>query len=68
MDLDLFDFEMNKAGYKTAKERADAIGITESQYYSRTNRKGKRTEFTLPEMQKVSELLGTDIASAIFLA
>ena len=33
MDKDLFEYEMKKAGYKTAESRAEAMGISKSAYY-----------------------------------
>ena len=35
MDADLFEYEMKKAGYRTPKMRAEALGISLSAYYRR---------------------------------
>lgn len=65
MDVNLFEYEMKKAGFKSAKQRADALGISLPAYYRRTSLK---SECSLKEISKVSSLLGRDVACAIFFA
>ena len=63
MDTYLFEYEMKKAGYKTPKQRAKAMGISLSVYYSRVN---QEREATKPEIEKVADVLGKDTAWRIF--
>ena len=63
MDTYLFEYEMKKAGYKTPKQRAKAMGISLSAYYRRVN---NECEATKAEIEKVSDLLGMAMAWRIF--
>ena len=63
MNVDLFEYEMKKAGYRTPEQRATAIGVSISAYYRRIN---KKCECTKEEMGKVADLLGLDVMNAIF--
>ena len=58
MNVDLFEYEMKKAGYRTPEQRATAIGISISAYYRRIN---KKCECSKVEMEKIAELLGWDV-------
>jgi hypothetical protein len=63
MNTDLFDYEMKRKGYRSSKQRADAMGISLSAYYSRIN---NRTECSLAEMERIAELLGWEVTKRIF--
>ena len=63
MNIDLFEYEMKKAGYRTPEQRATFMGISLSAYYRRIN---KKCECTKEEIGKVAELLGWDVAKHIF--
>lgn len=63
MNKDLFEYEMKKAGYRTAETRADALGWSLSAYYRRLN---NTCECTREDIAKVAELLGWDMARRIF--
>ena len=65
MDVDLFVFEMKKAGYRTPESRADALGISLSAYYRRTS---GECECTKPEIDNVAAILGKDLTWSIFFA
>lgn len=63
MDTDLFEYEMKKKGYRTSKQRADALLMSLSAYYRRTK---KRTECTLEDMERIASLLGWEVTKRIF--
>lgn len=63
MDNYLFEYEMKKAGYKTPKQRAEAMGISLSAYYRRVNNECEATE---SDIGKVAKLLGSKMAWRIF--
>lgn len=63
MDVNLFEYEMKKAGYKSPKQRAEAMGLSLSAYYRRVN---NGCEATKPEIEKVAEIVGKDKAWSIF--
>lgn len=63
MNVDLFEYEMKKAGYKTPEQRAKVMGISLSAYYRRIN---NTCECTKAEMDNVAEAVGLDVMMAIF--
>ena len=63
MDKDLFEYEMKKAGFRTPKQRAEALGLSISKYYRRVN---GECECTKALIDKVAELVGKEAAMAIF--
>ena len=63
MDVYLFEYEMKKAGHKTPKQRAKALGISLSAYYRRVK---NECEWTKADIDKVAELVGWDAAWLIF--
>lgn len=63
MDKDLFEYEMKKVGYRTPEQRATAMGISLSAYYRRIN---EECECTQADIGRVADLLGWDVAKAIF--
>lgn len=63
MNVDLFDYEMNKKGYRTSKQRADALEMSLSAYYRRVR---KRIECTKSDIEKVASILGWEVAWRIF--
>lgn len=63
MNIDLFEYEMKKAGYRTPEQRANAMGVSLSAYYRRINNK---CECTKKEIDKVADVLGWDAVKAIF--
>ena len=63
MDVNLFEYEMKKAGYKTPKQRAKAIGVSLSAYYRRIK---NSCECSKTEMEKVADIVGWDVMRAIF--
>ena len=63
MDADLFEYEMKKKGYRTTKQRAEALGISLSAYYRRVR---NIIECTREDIDKVASLLGWDVARRIF--
>ena len=63
MNVDLFEYEMKKAGYRTAEQRAEAMGISLSAYYRRLS---KTCECSKKEMDRISDLLGQDVMLLIF--
>lgn len=63
MNKDLFEYEMKKAGYKTPEQRADAMGVKISAYYRRI---GNKCECSKTEIEKIADILGWDVAKAIF--
>ena len=63
MDVDLFDYEMRKIGYRTARQRAEVLGISLSAYYRRAR---NAIECTREDIEKVASLLGWDVARRIF--
>ena len=54
---------MRKKGYRTSKQRAEALGISLSAYYRRVK---NNIECTKDEIEKVASLLGWDVAKHIF--
>lgn len=65
MDADLFEYEMKRKGYRTAKQRADALEISLSAYYRRVR---NIIECTREDIEKVASLLGWDVAKQIFFS
>lgn len=65
MDRDLFEYKMKQAGYRTAKQRANAIGVSLSAYYKRIKNK---CECNQQEIGKTAEILGWEVAKQIFFA
>lgn len=63
MDADRFEYEMKRKGYRTSKQRADALEMSLSAYYRRVR---NNIEFTREEIEKVASLLGWDVAKSIF--
>lgn len=63
MNVYLFEYEMKTAGFKTPKQRAEALGISLSAYYRRVNGECEATE---SDIGKVAELLGQQKAWQIF--
>ena len=63
MNVDLFEFEMKKAGYRTPKQRAEIMGLSLSAYYRRINNK---CECSKEEMEKVASVVGWDVMKTIF--
>ena len=63
MDAILFEYEMKKKGYRTAKQRADALEMSLSAYYRRVR---NVTECTRDDIDKVAALLGWEVAKRIF--
>lgn len=63
MDADLFEYEMKKKGYRTPKQRADALEMSVSAYYRRIR---NNIECTREDIERVAVLLGWDVAKRIF--
>ena len=63
MDADLFEYEMKRRGYRTHKQRADALEMSLSAYYRRVR---NTIECTREDIEKVAFLLGWDVAKRIF--
>lgn len=63
MNNDLFEYEMKKAGYRTPEQRANVMGVSLSAYYRRINSK---CECSKEEISNVADVLGWDVAKAIF--
>ena len=63
MNVDLFEYEMKKAGFRTPTKRAEAMGISLSAYYKRIN---KERECTKKEIDRIADLLGRDVMLSIF--
>jgi hypothetical protein len=63
MNADLFEYEMKKKGFRTPKQRAEALEISLSAYYRRIR---NRVECTREDIEKVASLLGWDAAGRIF--
>ena len=63
MDANLFEYEMKKKGYRTSKQRADALDMSLSAYYRRVR---NHIECTRDDIEKVAALLGWDVAKRIF--
>lgn len=63
MDTDLFEYEMKKKGYRTSKQRADALEMSISAYYRRVR---NCIECTREDIEKVAALLGWEVAKRIF--
>lgn len=63
MDANLFEYEMKKKGYRTSKQRADALEMSLSAYYRRVK---NEIECTRDDIEKVAYLLGWDVAKRIF--
>lgn len=63
MDVDLFEYEMKRAGYRTPESRAKAMGIKKSAYYRRIS---GCCECSKAEIGKVADILGQEIAWRIF--
>ena len=55
MNTNLFEYEMKKAGYRTPKQRAEALGVSLSVYYSRIN---NECQCTQKEIGRVADLIG----------
>lgn len=65
MDADLFVYEMKRKGYRTSKQRADALNISLSAYYRRVR---NTIECNREDIEKVASLLGWDAARRIFFS
>lgn len=63
MNVDLFEYEMKKAGYRTPEQRAEILCISLSAYYRRLN---KKCEWSKKEMDIVADLFGVEVMNAIF--
>ena len=63
MDAILFEYEMKKKGYRTSKQRADALEMSLSAYYRRVK---NHIECTRDDLEKVAAILGWDVAKRIF--
>lgn len=63
MNIDLFEYEMKKAGYRTPEQRAKVMGVSLSAYYRRINLK---CECSKEEISNVADVLGWDVAKSIF--
>ena len=63
MNIDLFEYEMKKAGFRTPEQRANVMGVSLSAYYRRINNK---CEVTKEEIAKVADVVGWDVAKTIF--
>ena len=63
MDVDLFEYKMKEAGYRTPEQRADVMGISLSSYYRRIN---NECECSQTEISNVAEVVGWDVVKAIF--
>ncbi len=63
MNIDLFEYEMKKAGYRTPEQRAKVMGVSLSAYYRRINQK---CECSKEEISNVADVLGWDVAKSIF--
>ena len=63
MDADLFVYEMKKKGYRSPKQRAEALDISLSAYYRRVR---NSIECTREDIEKVASLLGWEVARRIF--
>ncbi len=63
MNVDLFEFKMKEAGFRTPQQRADALGLKLSAYYRRLS---GECECTKKEIEIVAELLGWEVAKSIF--
>ena len=63
MNIDLFEYEMKKAGYRTPEQRANVMGVSLSAYYRRIKHK---CECSKEEISNVADALGWDVAKAIF--
>ena len=63
MDADLFEYEMKRKGYRTHKQRAEALDMSLSAYYRRVR---NTIECTREDIEKVASLLGWDVAKRIF--
>jgi hypothetical protein len=63
VDVNLFEYAMKNAGFKTAEQRAAALGISLSAYYRRTS---KKSECSIKEIATIANLLGWDMAREIF--
>ncbi len=65
MNINLFEFKMKEAGFRTPKERAKAMGISLSAYYRRISQK---CDCNKEEIARVAELFGWDVAREIFFS
>ena len=63
MDANLFEYEMKKKGYRTSKQRADALEMSLSAYYRRVK---NLIECTRDDIEKVATILGWEVAKRIF--
>lgn len=63
VNVDLFEFEMKKAGYRTPEQRANLMGLSLSAYYRRINGK---CECSKEEMERVASVVGWDVMKSIF--
>ena len=63
MDTDLFEYEMNKKGYRTSKQRAAVLKMSLSAYYRRIR---NNIECTREDIEKVASLLGWEVTKRIF--
>ena len=65
MDIELFEYEMKRAGYKTPNQRAKAMGLSNSAYYRRLNNSCECTE---GEIRKVAEIIGWEATKSVFFS
>lgn len=65
MDVDLFEYEMKKKGYRTVTDRANAMGWSLSAYYRRMS---NSIECTKADIETAAGILGWDITHRIFFA
>lgn len=63
MDTDMFEYEMKKKGYRTAKDRAEALGLSLSAYYRRV---ANLIECTREDIATTADILGWDKTQLIF--
>ena len=63
MDADLFEYEMKRKGFRSPKQRAEALNISLSAYYRRVR---NIIECTREDIERVAHLLGWDVARRIF--
>ena len=63
MDVDLFEYEMKKKGYRTAASRAKALNLSLSAYYRRM---ANIIECSREDIELTAGILGWDITKRIF--
>ena len=65
MNVDLFEYEMKRAGYRTSESRAKALGVKKSAYYRRTS---GECECSKAEIARIADILGQEKAWRIFFS